>query len=169
MIYFLKYFLKKKKNLYDLIFFHIFAYNLIFFYEQLTETLMKRILLLLVMMLSFAGANAQKQGFISTGQNVNVRTGPGKQYPLAKEDFSEEPCQLDKGMLVRYLGKKKNGFCYVEVSSMITEYYCKGWVSAKYLRPVKLCPRCNGEGYTDVEGFCEGKKCTRCGTKGYIR
>ena len=49
---------------------------------------MKRILLLLVMMLSFAGANAQKQGFISTGQNVNVRTGPGKQYPLAKEDFS---------------------------------------------------------------------------------
>ena len=121
------------------------------------------------MMLSFAGANAQKQGFISTGQNVNVRTGPGKQYPLAKEDFSEEPCQLDKGMLVRYLGKKKNGFCYVEVSSMITEYYCKGWVSAKYLRPVKLCPRCNGEGYTDVEGFCEGKKCTRCGTKGYIR
>lgn len=124
---------------------------------------MKRILLLLVMMLTFAGANAQKQGFISTGQNV--RTGPGKQYPLAKEDFSEEPCQLDKGMLVRYLGKKKNGFCYVEVSSMITEYYCKGWVSAKYLRPVKLCPQCNGEGYTDVEGFCEGKKCTRCGTK----
>ena len=99
---------------------------------------MKRILLLLVMMLSFAGANAQKQGFISTGQNVNVRTGPGKQYPLAKEDFSEEPCQLDKGMLVRYLGKKKNGFCYVEGSSIITEYYCKGWVSAKYLRPVRI-------------------------------
>lgn len=132
---------------------------------------MKRILLICVMLFAVLAVNAQKrtQGFLSTGQNVNVRTGPGKNYPLAKEDFSGEKCQLDKGQLVIYLGKRQNGFCYVEVSSMITEYYCKGWVSAQYLKPVKVCPACNGEGYTDIEGFCEGKKCRRCGTRGYLK
>ena len=129
---------------------------------------MKRILLICLMLSAMLSANAQKQGYICTGQNVNVRTGPGKNYPLAKEDFSEEKCQLDKGQLVVYMGKKKNGFFYVDVSSMITEYHCRGWVSAQYLRPVKLCPACNGEGYTDIEGFCEGKECRRCKTKGYL-
>ena len=129
---------------------------------------MKRLFLMCMMLFAVLAANAQKQGYISTGQNVNVRTGPSKKYPLAKDDFGEEPCQLDKGQLVTYLGKAKNGFLYVEVSSMITEFHCKGWVSAQYLRPVKICPACNGEGYTDIEGFCEGKECRRCKTKGYL-
>lgn len=125
--------------------------------------------LIFLMLFSVMAANAQKKGFISTGQNVNVRTGPGKNYPLAKDDFSGDKCQLDKGQVVINLGRKQNGFCFVEVSSMITEYHCKGWVSAQYLRPVKLCSYCNGEGYTEIEGFGEGKKCRRCGTKGYIK
>lgn len=124
-----------------------------------------------MMMLSFIGMHAQKagQGFISTGQNVNVRMGPGKKYPLAKEDFSDDECQLDRGQLVTYLGRRQNGFYLVEVSSMITEYHCKGWVAAQYLKPVKICPACKGEGYTEIEGFCEGKKCRRCGTRGYLK
>jgi len=132
---------------------------------------MKRLLLICMMMLSVIAIHAQRarQGFLSTGQNVNVRTGPGKNYPVAREDFSDEKCQLDKGQLVTYLGKRQNGFCYVEVSSMIYEYHCKGWVSAQYLKPVKLCPNCNGEGYTDIEGFDVGKKCKRCKTLGYLK
>mgnify|MGYP002852418135 CR=1 FL=1 len=122
-----------------------------------------------VVLTAVLAANAQRKGFICTGQTVNVRTGPGKNYPVAKEEFSMEKCQLDKGMVLRNLGKKKNGFCYVEISSAITEYYCKGWVSAQYLRPVTLCPKCDGEGYTEVEGFGEGKECKRCKGKGYIK
>lgn len=131
---------------------------------------MKKFLAISLMLLSALTVSAQKRGFISTGTNVNVRTGPGKQYPLAKDEFAgEEECQLAKGQLVKDLGRSKNGFRYVEVSSMNFEYYCKGWVSEKYLRPVRLCPACKGEGYTDVEGFDTGKPCKRCSSKGYIK
>ncbi len=122
-----------------------------------------------MVMFAVVTTNAQTQGFISTGQNVNVRTGPGLKYKLAKDEISGDDCQLDKGQLVKYLGKKKNGFTYVEVSAAITEYYCKGWVYSKYLKPVKICPACNGEGYTEIEGFMEGKECKRCKTRGYLK
>lgn len=130
---------------------------------------MKRILLTLMVMFAAVVANAQKQGFISTGQNVNVRTGPGLKYKLAKDVVSGDDCQLDRGQVVTYLGKKKNGFTYVQVSSTLTEYHCKGWVYSKYLKPVKLCPVCKGEGYTDIIGFGEGKECKRCKTRGYLK
>ena len=44
---------------------------------------MKRIVLFSLMLLAVLAVNAQsRRGFISTGTNVNVRTGPGKNYPV---------------------------------------------------------------------------------------
>ena len=130
---------------------------------------MKRITIILLAILSSITAMSQTRGYISTGQNVNVRTGPGKQYPLAKEEMSGEKCQLDKGMLVIDKGVSKNGFRKIYISSAIYEYFCEGWVSEQYLKPVRLCSKCKGEGYTDVEGFGEGKECKQCRGNGYIK
>lgn len=129
---------------------------------------MKRIFFIMMMLFAVIVANAQIQGFISTGNNVNVRTGPGLKYKLAKDVVSEEDCQLTKGQLVKYLGKKQNGFIYVDVSSAFMEYHCKGWVSSQFLKPVKLCPVCKGDGYTHIVGYMEGKKCKRCNMRGYL-
>lgn len=129
---------------------------------------MKHIFLFMMVLFAVSVANAQTQGFICTGSNVNVRIGPGLKYKLAKDVVSEEECQLSKGQLVKYLGKKQDGFIYVDVSSSFTEYHCKGWVSSQYLKPVKLCPSCKGEGYTNVIGYMEGTKCKRCNMRGYL-
>ena len=129
---------------------------------------MKKILFTMIVLFATVTANAQLQGFISTGQNVNVRTGPGLKYKVAIDEVSGEECQLSKGQVAKYLGKKQNGYTYVEVSSTITEYYCKGWVASKYLKPVTLCPACKGEGYTNIIAFGEGTECKRCKTLGYF-
>ena len=72
-------------------------------------------LLLFVIMLSLTTVNADAQRYGQemrlTGNTVNVRTGPGKQYSVMYVDGWK--VQFDKGYPVYYAGKKRNGFTYV--------------------------------------------------------
>ena len=51
-----------------------------------------------------------------TGDKVNVRKGPGKNYAVLRweHQMSSGLQQLYKGHVVKYLGKKQNGFMKVE-------------------------------------------------------
>lgn len=129
---------------------------------------MKRIVLFSLMLLAVLSVNAQsRRGFISTGTNVNVRTGPGKNYPVRY--YEGQKLQLDKGEVVADKGKRKNGFIYVHVNKVhfgdaVFDY--PGWVSAQYLRPVTLCPECGSLGYVgEIE---DPQDCPKCKGKGYI-
>ena len=122
---------------------------------------MKRILMTLLVVVIAMSANAQK-GFVCTGNNVNLRKGPGNNYKVVVSDYTGERFILVKGAVLKDLGQKKNGFC--KVSTFIHqqgEYY--GWVSAKYLKPVRLCSNCEGLGY--VNNVFD--TCTKCNGRGY--
>ncbi len=94
----------------------------------------KRILSLLVCLLTASMAFAQSI-YVSTGNNVNVRTGPGTQYDVCMTNIARPgKVQLFKGDRVEYVGVKQNGFMKVRCpeKNMQQEY---GWVYAKYLTP----------------------------------
>ena len=129
---------------------------------------MKRFVFLSLLLIAVLAVNAQSQkGYVCTGDNVNVRKGPGTNYPVLMSEGAK--LQLNKGEVVAYKGKKRNGFCYVHVTkiafgSAFFDY--PGWVSAKYLREVTLCDECNGTGYVgEIEDM---KPCGRCEQKGYV-
>lgn len=129
---------------------------------------MKRILLICMMLFTVMAVNAQtRKGFISTGDRVNVRKGPKKTYPVIIWEGNK--LQLDKGETVSDKGKRKNGFCYVNVCKVVfgsAIFSYDGWVSAQYLRPVTLCPECDGLGYVgDIEDMTE---CPKCKSKGHL-
>ena len=48
---------------------------------------MKRISILLMSLFVMVTVNAQHNGFVCTGNNVNVRTGPGKNYAVYDVDY----------------------------------------------------------------------------------
>ena len=111
-----------------------------------------------------------------TGNNVNVRTGPGKNYKIEDDGNNcGRKLQLFKGQVVSG-GEKKNGFMYVEFQG---QYMYGGWVSAQFLTPAKVCAKCKGKGgfgkckVCNGEGFricCNytGKNlCESCGGCGY--
>jgi len=128
---------------------------------------MKRILMLLFVLSVTLVADAQYrngQYLYCTGNNVNVRTGPGKNYRVftiregcpicgGKQrtcwmcNASKAKYQLMKGdglghfgdgaIYIQYLGKSKNGFLYVETGETIEGSGVRGWVSADYLRARK--------------------------------
>jgi len=118
---------------------------------------MKRITFLLLMVMTIMGAKAQYrkgQCLVCTGNNVNIRKGPGKNYPILSYDRYKT--QLFKRNTVRhslwsasvqieYLGKKQNNFLYVHIQGIDGDCLpCEDvWVSADYLKP---CPRCKGFG-----------------------
>ncbi len=121
-----------------------------------------------MMLLMTLAADAQNlKGFISTGQDVNVRKGPGMRYPVIDSEWGK--IQLDKGEVVCDKGKTKNGFRHILVTklifgSVVNEY--EGWVSTKYLRPVNVCPECYGTGYVgEIEDM---KPCEKCKEKGHL-
>ncbi len=130
--------------------------------------MMKRITILLVLLLSVAAANAQQKGFVCTGSYVNVRKGPGKNYGFVCE-YKNDPktkVQMQKGSVAVSLGKKRNGFCYVRfIYNTVGEF--DGWVSAQYLRPVNICPRCKGWGEVQVDDYLDN--CPRCKGDGYTK
>ena len=74
---------------------------------------MKRFSFLLLLMFAVVAVNAQSKGFVCTGDYVNVRTGPGKNYKVYDVETGHKR-QLSKGDVVKYSGKKKNGFCLVQ-------------------------------------------------------
>jgi hypothetical protein len=159
---------------------------------------MKRFFFALMLMCANVVANAQTY-YESTGDNVNVRSGPGKNYRVILNDGFETKCQLFKGNAVQYAGKVKNGFTYVKfLNCGMTGASCYpdyGWVSSKYLKKLtKKCNVCKGKGFfnrpcTDSEGSpdshfgacmctaryclhngCVGKQhCHNCDGLGYIQ
>ena len=121
-----------------------------------------------MLLLAAITANAQGKGFVCTGNHVNVRTGPGKNYSIYDRGDGTYR-QLSKGDVVEYCGKKKNGFILIRQLGW-GEDERDGWVSAQYLRSVVLCPQCDGTkdenvGEVDIDLIT----CRKCKGKGYIR
>ena len=113
--------------------------------------------------MTVVSANAQRRGYVCTGNNVNVRTGPGKNYSVVV--YNSAVTQMFKGCVAQNLGKKRNGFIYVgflDRSFLPSIIPIKGWVSAQYLRAVTLCSKCDGWG---ISGYDE---CSKCRGKGYL-
>ena len=70
---------------------------------------MKRIVFICIMLFAVISAEAQNmRGFVSTGENVNVRKGPGMRYAVVEGEGGK--IQLVNGEVVIDKGKKKNGF-----------------------------------------------------------
>ncbi|MBP5387688.1 MAG: hypothetical protein J6Y97_09945 [Prevotella sp.] len=130
---------------------------------------MKRIAIILMVLFAVIAVNAQNKGFVCTGNNVNVRTGPGKNYKVYDIGNGHKR-QLFKGDVVANCGKKKNGFCLIQGPLEWGGDERDGWVSAQYLRPVTLCPECKG--YKDVnvgEIDIDLATCPKCKGKGYVK
>ena len=130
---------------------------------------MKRLSILLMSLFVMVAVNAQHNGFVCTGNNVNVRTGPGKKYAVYDVNIGRKR-QLSKGDVVENRGKKKNGFCLIQGPLEWGGDERDGWVSAQYLHPVTLCPKCKG--YKDIniaEVDIELDTCDKCNGKGYVK
>lgn len=158
---------------------------------------MKRIFLAMTLLFLAVIANAQTI-YRCTGDNVNVRTGPGKNYAVMMNDGFQMKCQLFKDSRVRYAGKQRNGFTYVKfLNCGMTGASCYpdyGWVATQYLKPMtRRCPECKGKGYFNrpckdfpeilpddhpsacpcsgacLHDNCRGKQhCHKCGGLGYL-
>lgn len=131
---------------------------------------MKKITLFLLLLFTAMTVNAQRRGFVCTGDNVNVRTGPGKNYPNVGAQYGYK-IHLNKGDVVDNQGKSKNGFNNIHYSPMNADEWM-GWVSSQYLRPVIICPTCFGHKEDidmDSAGDLTFNKCRRCKGKGYIK
>ena len=146
---------------------------------------MKRFILSIVMIITVLSVAAQRKGdsFVCIGDKVNVRTGPGTNYPvcqlslaiIAECDGSEYNGETQKQQLfkgygtelthIEYLGKHENGFLFVNCYEEGEGFGGKGWVFAKYLRP--QCDAC--EGYPIIRNS-DGTitRCRKCNGKGYF-
>ena len=144
---------------------------------------MKQFFLICFLILTVLGVKAQKKGdcLACTGNNVNVRTGPGLNYRVLTEYNQKlqlmkgfgvgdgyQECEHETGNCVLvYEGKKQNGFMLV--SYLGEGINIQGWVSAQYLR--KVCPWC--EGYPKTYDNCDKDKprllkvCKKCNGRGY--
>ncbi len=97
-----------------------------------------------------------------TSNNVDVRSGPGMKYAVVLCEYQgmSEPICISKGYVVKFLGKKQNGFMYVEdTNDWHWSSFDKGWVPAKFLTPAIKCKSCNGKGHLN-------KKCPECNGQG---
>lgn len=142
---------------------------------------MKRLCLFFSLLIATLTVNAQVY-YRCTGDNVNVRKGPGLNYSNVINQGFESRCQLFKNDIVKYAGKIRNGFVYVLFLNCgetgASCYQDHGWVSAKYLKTMtRKCTACNGKGFfnrpcTDTEGPaedhygscpCQGRYCLHDG------
>ena len=129
---------------------------------------MKRISIVLMLLLTVVAVNAQHNGYVCTGNNVNVRTGPGKNYAVYDSN-TDHKRQLSKGDVVANRGKKKNGFCLIQGPVEWGGDERDGWVSAQYLRPVTLCPECDGTKMVNIADVdIDLDTCKKCKGKGYV-
>ena len=129
---------------------------------------MKRISIVLMLLLTVVAVNAQHNGYVCTGNNVNVRTGPGKNYAVYDSN-TDHKRQLSKGDVVANRGKKKNGFCLIQGPLEWGGDERDGWVSAQYLRPVTLCPECDGTKMVNIADVdIDLDTCKKCKGKGYV-
>lgn len=129
---------------------------------------------------------------------VLLRTGPGKNYPAVSDKDLKDKIILVEGFgtclegageeisasddcreidfSLKYLGKKQNGFLYVEGErdgDIFDNMTYRGWVPEKYIKAA--CPRCNGwrsepekDGSNNPFHYGEDYvKCTKCHGRGY--
>lgn len=130
---------------------------------------MKRLSTILMLLFVMMTVNAQQKGFVCTGNNVNVRKGPGKNYAVYDSN-TDHIRQLSKGDVVINRGKKKNGFCLIQGPLEWGGDERDGWVSAQYLRPVTLCPKCDGYKNVNIaEVDIDLATCDKCNGKGYVK
>ena len=132
--------------------------------------IMKRFAIFIMLLMGAFTAYAQHNGFVCTGNNVNVRTGPGKNYPVY--DYNKETGykrQIFKGDVVADEGKRKNGFCLISGPLEWGGDERDGWVSAQFLKPVTICPECGGTKNVNVaEVDISLETCKKCKGKGYL-
>lgn len=129
-------------------------------------------------------AHSQKKGdyLACTGNNVNVRVGPGKNYKVLT-NYNGDKVQLMKGdgvgigfdecehetgnCVLEYEGRRKNGF--MEVSYLGEGTNIHGWVSEQYLK--RVCRWCDGYPKTyddcDKENPTLLRVCKKCNGRGY--
>lgn len=145
---------------------------------------MKKCVLMCIMALMSLSVSAQKNGdyLACTGNNVNMRTGPGKNYRVQTHYMNQkvqlmkgdgvgdgyEECEHETGNNVLvYLGVTRNGF--MKVGFYGEGINIEGWVSAQYLK--KVCPWC--EGYPKTYDDCDKENprllrvCKKCKGRGY--
>lgn len=87
---------------------------------------MKHLFLFAFLLMAMSAYSQSRVTYECTGNNVNVRQGPGTNYAVIQG--SRGKVQLFKGDRVDSDGQQSNGFIHV---------YCKntsGWVSAQYLK-----------------------------------
>jgi hypothetical protein len=153
------------------------------------KKIMNRVIMLLFVVMTTISVNAQKY-YRCTGNNVNIRKGPGKNYAIEEAAMilrygNGGKAQLFKGDIVKYLGKRKNGFMYVEVWGYAGDGYKNAdnyWVDSRYFTPATLCPKCKGKGrfvkrcqndyhrQIDFGSYyhCPSCTCERCSGDGWI-
>ncbi len=130
---------------------------------------MKKLASLLIALFAVITANAQQKGYVCIGNNVNIRTGAGVNYPVMDEGTGHKR-QMSKGDVVLDRGNKKNGFCLVNGPLEWGGDERDGWVSQKYLRPVVICPTCGGTKNENIaKEDIELATCRKCKGKGYIK
>lgn len=101
---------------------------------HLNNNTMKQIILSLFCLLS-CGIICAQDIYESTGDNVNVRKGPGMNYGIVMTNIARPgKVQLFKGDRVEYLGETKNGFMKINVPESKNAQQSVAWVSAQYLR-----------------------------------
>ena len=136
---------------------------------------MKRLMLMALLCMGALAMYGQTQ-YVCTGNNVNMRKGPGKNYGVIRQIW--KGCGVGDGYIecdhetgnyeILYRGKKKNGFIYVEIVGE-GMFDAVGWMSAQYLKPV--CSHCGG--YPKVYDSCDAdhprlvRKCRYCNGRGY--
>ena len=94
---------------------------------------MKKLILFCLSIMMATLCNAQNI-YECTGDNVNVRTGPGTDYAVMTTAIARPgKAQLFRGQKVEYLGVTKNGFMKVK---QIDQNWMNetGWVYARYLK-----------------------------------
>lgn len=119
---------------------------------------MKRALFLVCFLMSCIFMLGQKPTYYRvSANNVVVRTGPGKNYKAVLDPW-DQPCKLQKNIVVGSNGKIRNGYLFVEDPSSLNNWG-EGWIPLQYVKKAMKCPICRGTGNT-------GRVCPECNGEG---
>lgn len=88
----------------------------------------KQMILFAFLLMAMSAFSQSRTTYQCTGNNVNVRKGPGTNYGLV-----EPGIQLFKGQTVESDGRQSNGFLHVYSTGRGRQLWADGWVSAQYL------------------------------------
>lgn len=94
-----------------------------------------------------------------TTNNVVLRVRPSAKSPLIKGYYNDKTVRLSKGEIVKFTGKRRNGFILVEECMASHQpAWDSGWISSKYVCNAKKCSNCRGKGFFNrICPYCEGE------------